>query len=348
MLEGEKFNWRLTAVWWILLFVAAMYLMLMVAANKTIVIADSSYGAGQSAKESFAIREELTLEATGQESGVFLIPLEKNTKAGNVVVESSYMDRELRIFIGGADEEFYAAQSVQGDVSAIAQAARETQESGVLLHFQMNSIYEFQTSMDGDMLKIRFFKPHELYKMVVVVDPARTLLPVTLESGEVQQIDVTEDVCKKLAEQWAMEDVKLYFTRTESRVLSDAECLKLVNQTEADIFIQLDLGQNEDVSQYGISGYYNANYFIPGFGNVEMADIVARNVTITTDNRAVGLFEAADINLLQKLQIPAAGVELGYISNEQERNLLATESYRQKLADGIIAAIKEVYTNQYE
>ncbi len=348
MREGEKFNWCLTAVWWILLFGAAMYLMLMVAANKTIVIADSSYGAGQSGQDSYAIREDLMLEATEPGSGVFLIPLEKNTKAGNVVVESSYMDCELRIFIGGADEQFYASHSVQGDVSVIAQAARETQESGVLLHFQMNSIYEFQTSMDGEMLKIQFFKPHDLYKMVVVVDPVQTFLPVTLESGEVQQIDVTEDVCTKLAKQWAMEEVKLYFTRTENVKLSDAECLKLVNQTEADIFIQLDLAQSEDEGKYGICGRYNANYFIPEFGNVEMSDIVARNVTIATNNRAVGLFEAEDDNLLQKLQIPAAGVELGYINNEQERNLLATESYRQKLADGIAAAVKEVYTNQYE
>lgn len=348
MREGEKFNWRLTAVWWILLFGAAMYLMLMVAANKTIVIADSSYGAGQSGQDSFAMQEELTLEAKDLGSGVFLIPLEKNTKAGNVVVENSYMDRELRIFIGGADEQFYASCSVQGDVSVIAQAARETQESGVLLHFRMNSIYEFQTSMDDEMLKIQFFKPHELYKMVVVVDPVQTFLPVTLENGEVQQIDVTEDVCTKLSEQWAMEDVKLYFTRTGNKDLSDAECLKLVNQTEADIFIQLDLAQNEDASQYGICGRYNANYFMPEFGNVEMADIVARNVTIATDNRAVGLVEAADDNLLQKLQIPAAGVELGYISNEQESNLLAAESYRQKIADGVAAAIKEVYTNRYE
>lgn len=348
MREGEKFNWRLTAVWWLLLFVASMYIMLMVATNKTIVIADSASGTGQSKQDGYAMREELTLEATEQDSRVFLIPLEKNTKAGNVVVESSYMDRELRIFIGGADEQFYASRSVQGDVTAIVQAARETQESGVLLHFQMNDIYEFQTSMDGEMLKIQFFKPHELYKMVVVVDPVQTFLPVTLENGEVQQIDVTEDVCTKLSEQWAMEDVKLYFTRTGNKDLSDAECLKLVNQTEADIFIQLDLAQNEDASQYGICGRYNANYFMPEFGNVEMADIVARNVTIATDNRAVGLVEAADDNLLQKLQIPAAGVELGYISNEQESNLLAAESYRQKIAEGVAAAIKEVYTNRYE
>lgn len=348
MREGEKFNWRLTAVWWMLLFVLAMYLMLMVASNKTIVIADSAGGAGQSGQNSFWLREELLLKATEGESGMFIVPLEKNTKAGNVVVESSYIDRELRIFIGGADEQFYASNSVNGDVSGISQASRESTESGVLLHFCMDSIYEFQTSMDGEKLRIQFFKPHELYKMVVVIDPVQTFISVTLENGDVEQIDVTRDICNRLSEQWAMEDVKLYFTATENIAMSESECLKLVNQTEADIFIQLDLAQNEDTEKYGICGRYNANYFVPDFGNVEMADIVTRNVTISTDNRAVGLFEASEDNVLQKLQIPAAGVELGYISNEKERNLLQEVSYRQKIADGIVAAVKEVYTKQYE
>jgi len=348
MLEGEKFNWRLTAVWWILLFAVAMYLMFMVATNKTIVIADSAGEAGQSEQDVYAMRENLMLENTESGSGVFLIPLEKNTKAGNVVVESSYMDRELCIFIGGAQEQFYATHSVQGDVNAITQADRETQESGILLRFRMNSVYEFRTSMDGEILKIQYFSPHDLYKMVVVIDSTRNVLPVTLENGETQQIDVLADVCAKLSKQWAMEDVKLYFTGTENKVLSDAERLNLVKETDADILIQLDLAQSENAGQYGICGCYNANYFIPEFGNIEMADVITRNVTIATDNRAVGLFEATDDNLLQKLQIPAAGVCLGYVSNEQESNLLAKEAYRQKIADGIAEAIKEVYTNQYE
>ncbi len=346
MAEGEKFNWRLTAVWWFALFIGAMYLMLVTATEKTIVIADSSNGQ-KTAGEYYAVREELAVEATESEDGVFLIPLEKNTKAGNVVVENSYLDRELRIFIGGAQEQFYATHAVQGDVAPIVVADRETQRSGVLLRLRMDSVYEFQTSMDGDTLKIQAAKPKDLYPVVVVVDPAVCPKQINAE-GEENSEELTLAVCRLLAQQWNKEQVKLYFTRTEDRKTTDKERIALVNAVEADFYIQLDLAQDEDVTRYGIRGRYNGEYFIPGFGNVELADILTRNVTIAAGNRAVGLAEAQEDSVLHKLQIPAAGIELGYLSNTQENGLLAQDSYRQKLADGVKAAVEEVYTGYYE
>ncbi|MBE5867004.1 MAG: hypothetical protein E7292_12545 [Lachnospiraceae bacterium] len=347
MAEGEKFNWRLTAVWWMILLVGAMYLMLMTATKKTIVIADSSNGK-ETAGEQYAVRQELLLESVVNEDGAFWIPLEKNTKAGNVVVENSYQDRELRIFIGGAQEQFYENCVVQGAVETIVKADYEIQRSGVLIRLQMDSVYEFQTSMDGEILKIQSNKPQELYSMVVVIDPAECD-KISLTENGTEAEEVTLAVCRLLSEQWDMEGVKLYFTRTAERSASDEERKALSDAVEADVYIRLDVAEAEDSSLYGIRGCYNEEYFIPDFGNVELADILTRNVTVAADNRAVGLAVAEDKeNVLYKLEIPAASIELGYLSNEKECLLMGQETYRQKLADGVKAAVKEVYSNYYE
>lgn len=347
MAEGEKFNWRLTAVWWIVLFVGAMCLMMITAANKTIVIADSASGEQASGAEGIVVTQEISLEETESEAGVFLIPLESDTKAGNVVVENSYLDRELRVFIGGADAQFYTSHSVQGDVSPIVKAVSKAQKSGVLLCLQVDSVYEFQTSMDGDVLKIKANKPKDLYSMVVVVDPEECVIPVAAPEGEMQE-ELTLAVCRLLAEQWNQENVKLYFTRKAERAATDAERVDLVEDTEADIYIGLAVAEDEDASKYGIRGRYNQEYFIPEFGNVELADILTRNVTIAVDNRAIGLWGTEEDSVLNGLQIPAACVELGYTSNAQESELLAQEGYRQKLAAGVAEAVREVYTSYYE
>lgn len=346
MAEGEKFNWYITAVWWLILFVVAMYLMLVTATEKTIVIADSSSGE-ETAGEHYAVRQELALEATDSQTGVFFIPLEKNTKAGNVVVENSYLDRELRIFIGGAQEQFYEKSAVQGDVASIVKADSETQRSGILIRLQLDSVYEFQTSMEGERLKIQAQKPQDLYAMVVVADPAECELKVLSEKDNKSE-DVTLSVCRLLMEQWDMEGVKLYFTRTAECLATDEERKALADAVEADIYIRLDVTQNTDNTLYGVRGRYNEEYFIPHFGNVELADILTRNVTVAAGNRAVGLAAADYDSILYKLEIPAASVELGYASNEKERSLMEQEAYRQKLADGVKAAVKEVYTDYYE
>ncbi len=345
MAEGEKFNWRLTAVWWLFLLAGAMYFMLVTASEKTIVIADSSNGE-ETAGEYYAVRQELALEAAESEEGVFFVPLEKNTKAGNVVVENSYLDRELRIFIGGAQEQFYKKCVVQGDVASIVKADSETQRSGILIRLQMDSVYEFQTSMEGEQLKIQTNKPQDLYSMVVVADPAECGLMVSSKENETEEL--TLSVCSLLMEQWDVEGVKLYFTRTAERTATDEERKALADAVGADIYIRLDVAEDEDSALYGIRGQYNQEYFIPNFGNVELADILTRNVTVAVGNRAVGLSGADYDSILYKLEIPAASVELGYTSNEKESSLMVQEAYRKKLADGVKEAVKEVYTNYYE
>lgn len=347
MAEGEKFNWRLTAVWWIVLFAGAMYLMLLTAINKTIVIADSSLEEGEQGADNVALVQELALIETKVEKGVLSIPLEEGTKAGNLVVENSYLDKELRIFIGGADAQFYETHAVQGDLSSVLKAECKVQNSGVLICLYSDGVYEFQTSMDGASLKIQANKPKDLYSMVVVVDPAECGQQTAMEGEEAPE-ELTLAVCRLLAQQWDMEGVKLYFTRAQDRTMTSEECVAFAEDVGADIYIRLDTAQDEDTTQYGIRSRYNEAYFIPEFGNVELADILTRNVTIASGNRAVGLLPTEDNNILNNIQIPASSIELGYISNVQESGLLAQESYRQKLADGIEAAIREVYTNYYE
>ena len=66
---------------------------------------------------------------------------------------------------------------------------------------------------------------------------------------------------------------------------------------------------------------------------------------MAASNRAVGLFPAEEEDILQKIEIPAARIALGYVTNDTERQLLMQDSYQKKLAEGIAEAINEVYTN---
>jgi N-acetylmuramoyl-L-alanine amidase len=114
------------------------------------------------------------------------------------------------------------------------------------------------------------------------------------------------------------------------------------------MFLHINVAQAEDEQQYGICGWYNELYYIPEFGNVELADIVTKNVTIASGNRAVGLKAADEESILQDIRVPAAEIDLGYLTNSQERSLLSQSAYREKLADGIADAIREVYSSYYE
>lgn len=340
--DVDKFHMCLTVFWWGILFIAAMYLMLTTAFRKTIVIAEGSYEQESTASAwSGEEREkEVPLVSTDQGTGIILIPLEKDIKAENVVVENSYMKREMHIFIKGAVDEFYGENPMTGDVANIRWAGRKKQRNGVFLNLHMDGVYEYRTSMDGEYLRIESCDPHEVYDLLVVVD--------CMESGQKESEQFAAAVCRLIPKQLDHDNIRFYFTNAEEEALSEEERLAFVEESHADLFLSVGVAAMEDASVYGICGWYNENYFIPEFGNVELADIVTRNVTIASGNRAIGLQSAAEDSILQELRIPAAGVELGNLTNDQERILLSRGNYREKLAQGIAEAIREVYTNYYE
>lgn len=158
--------------------------------------------------------------------------------------------------------------------------------------------------------------------------------------GQVRAADVALSVARMVQKKLSLEGVRIYLTRAEGTKLSEEDRLALTEQVGADLYIGIDVLKDEtDPDRYGILCYYNQDYFIPDFGNVQLADILARETAIASSNRALGLEPAERGSLLEHMEIPAAQLSVGYLSNLQEKELLAQESYQEKLAEGILTAL---------
>lgn len=344
----EKINRIFTVTFWIVTGIISLVIMYYVAANKTIVIADSNSDEMQiAAVKSGGSGRELLLVRDDKNVGKLNIPLEKNVKAEDVVVENQYWESALRIYIGGADENFYEETPVSGDLSPIVQGVCEAQEEGMLLTFMMDGIYEYHTTMNDNVVTISYEKPDKLYDMIVIIDPACG----GSDEGEVlrgfAEKTLTLQVAELVRDRMNNSNVKVFLTRTDDRDLSDDSRLDLIDKCSADLYIKISVNTSADRSIYGITGVYNADYFIPGFGNVELADLVTRNVTIASGNRANGLEPAGEDSILSSITIPAAQVKIGYFSNEKESALLTNSDYKVKIAQGIVDAIEGAYTSIY-
>ncbi len=334
-------NMAATCVVWTLLCLACMAVMLLFAANKTIVIADVSQdpsglsvNSGQQGEP--AGDKELVLQKDYGAEGFFRVPLPKGIKAENVTMENRYVDRELLLYIQGGGDEFYAANHISGDIAPVLAARCEMQEDGILLRIAMNRVLEYRSTMDGSGLTINWYEPDELYDYIAVIDPAGG----GNQGGAVLEKDVTLQVAKQILKQFNLQNVRLYCTRTEDADMDPAERVELAEEVGADLYIRLCAGADgADAEAYGITGFYNEDYFIPGFGNLELADILTREVTIAASNRATGLKAAEEGSILKQLKIPAAEISLGFLSNPREAYLLGQESYQEKLGAGFVSAL---------
>lgn len=330
----KKQNMILTLVLWCLIGSISMAAMLMTASSKVIVIADAAQEQATPVVDNtqqLLPGGVLLLEREGSALRQLTIPLEAGIKAENVVMENRYVDKELWVYIKQAQYSFYEQNVIAGDIAWIQGARYEAQEDGVILKFAMSDVMEYHSTLQNGSLKLALSYPKELYEQIVVIDPVGDM--------------VTCQVAKQLQKKISDPNIKVYYTRTEDVKIPADKRLQLIDAVDADLYLQIGVSENtEDSNVYGIQTFYNEEYFIPNFGNIQWADLVTRKVTIAASNLAIGLQPAEENSLLRQVEIPAAQINIGFMTNQQEALLLQQESYQEKLAQGIAEAILEAYT----
>ena len=332
----------ITLVLWILLCGISMTAMLHLSAHKTIIIADVIQGQVGLTTGSIQEGQELKMLQTENSAGAFEILLPANVRAENVVMENRYMERELWVHIQCDDTEFYENNPVSGDISAILDGRYEVQPDGVLLKFAMDSIKEYHSTMEGSYLRVAGFQPKDMYSFIVVIDPVGGGSEKGLRGYEYSENELALQIARQVQKNFNLSGVKLYLTRSEDVEVTQEERMGLVQEVRADLYIRIGAAENSaDESVYGIQCYYNEDFFIPDFGNIELADITTKAVTIASSNRAVGLVPAEQESILREINIPAVQLSVGYLSNKQENILLQQESYQEKVAAGILNAVEE-------
>ena len=338
-----------TAIACLLFFAVAMGVILYMSANRVIIIADVAQDEVEEnvpAEQAQEIESEkaLTFILGEAYSSYLCIPLPEDCKADKIVIENHYMDKELWITVAGAEEDFYGVNAVSGNREMITEGIYERAENGVKIRFRLTGIYEYRTILENNSLYISFLSPREMYDKIVVIDPACGGLNAGYTVEGMNEKEINLQIARKLKEKLDSGSIKAYYTRMDDVNPGEEERVYLANETKADMYIRIQVNADEDAGIYGAQAVYNGDYFIPGFGSIELADRLEREVVTSIRGKALGLAEAGtEEYAIRHITIPAAAIQVGYITNKQERTLLEKEEYIDKIAAGIYNAILAAY-----
>lgn len=130
-------------------------------------------------------------------------------------------------------------------------------------------------------------------------------------------------VVLKLKELLEEQGIRVVLTRDKDIFMKLEERVQIVNGEKADLFISIHCNYYEkDSSIYGLERYYcksgeeGKHYAEKIMETIkESENIVSRNV------------KPADYYILKNTKVPAVLVEIGYLSNYNERNQLMSEEY---------------------
>ncbi|MCM1088772.1 MAG: N-acetylmuramoyl-L-alanine amidase [Muribaculaceae bacterium] len=349
---------KTTAFYTVLFAICSLAVIFYYSAHKVVVVADLAQDEVVQRDETLrqetpakdtAGQNEILFVSNEQEMTYFCIPLHEGIKAENVTIENHYMDKELWVSLRQPELmesllEFYQSQGAYGNRDAVINGYFEEGADTFWLKFRLADIYEYHSIFEDSKLYIEFVTPKEAYDKIVVIDPAYGGDITGAVSGKLKGKDVALNIARALKKKLDDTDIKVYYTRMDDSAPSDESRVNLINGVKADMVIRIEVNENEDTKVYGTEAVYNSKFFIPGFGSVELADMLEREVVTAISGKANGLVDAEeDDTVIRDATVPAAAIRAGYVTNGQESILLNRDDYIEKIAEGIYQAIEAAY-----
>lgn len=256
-----------------------------------------------------------------------------------------FMNHSVQMCFSGLPKDYFKTHRISGSVENISDMYYYDDEDLTYLYLITDGIYECESNITGGKLYISWKKPTELYDKIVVLDAGHGGEDVGAQGIDTLEKEIVLDVTMKVKKMLEDDKIKVYCTRIDDENISLDQRIVFANEMFADMFLSIHCTAEEaDASKHGMKTYYNETYFIPEFGNADLAYEVEKNTTKYASANALGVEAGETSNyLIKHIQIPAAYLDIGYLSNEQENNLLKREEYRDKIAKGIYEAILSSY-----
>ncbi|MGG4107460.1 N-acetylmuramoyl-L-alanine amidase [Paenibacillus lautus] len=195
-----------------------------------------------------------------------------------------------------------------------------------------------KTGMDVRSDKIRMLEhqPETPYKVVIDSGHGGKDNGATGASGNFEK-DFTLQVALKVEELAKQEpQIEVVLTRSEDRFISsiDRERPEIGNQLGADLFISIHGNTYEDASVSGTETYYYHE------DSLFLAENLQKHIVQTSGFRDRGV-KKEDFFVLKDSNMPAALIEMGYLTNPQEENEMLSEDFQYRMASSILDGIKE-------
>lgn len=172
----------------------------------------------------------------------------------------------------------------------------------------------------------------------IVIDPGHggTDVGSTGVSGQYEK-DFTFSVSKKVGKLLEQEEqIEVFMTRADDSFISQESRYrpKFANDLNADLFISIHGNTFPDPSVSGTETLYyhkNSHHF---------AEILQKHVVEVTGLRDRGA-KKQDLFVVRDTEMPAALIEVGYLTNPQDESKLWTDDFQNDVATAIVEGIKE-------
>lgn len=168
---------------------------------------------------------------------------------------------------------------------------------------------------------------------------------------DIYEKDINLIMCKKIEQYLISKGATVYLTRESDIDLSTTAVnkkrsdltnrAKLINKSNANMYLSIHLNYIANSKWKGLQIFYN--------NKNEENEIIANQLTSYLKETSSNIRDPQKENIYymyKQITVPGVLIELGFLSNPNDRYRLTREEYQDKLAIFIANAIEKYFTNQ--
>lgn len=209
---------------------------------------------------------------------------------------------------------------------------------------------------------IRGFGPDALEGKIIVLDPGHGGVDGGASHGEIIESKITLQLVQEVKRQLEKRDATVILTRsTEADAIEEANTQEdfptlrarkradllyreqKMNDAKADAILSVHVNAVPQSKWRGAQVFFHEEGEVDGEPLAKSIQQSLRDTLQNTDREAMGIRQ---IYLLKKANAPSVLVETGFISNDEERELLQSKDYQQKIAIGIVDGLEQFFQSQ--
>ncbi len=161
-----------------------------------------------------------------------------------------------------------------------------------------------------------------------------------------RESEINLGVALKVRDILKANNVEVLMSRNEDKTVELLERPNDANKKQATLFVSIHTNSFFTDVPYGIETLgtleYSATY--SGVTDKDLAQNIQKSVIKETEAFDRGVKDSTTLAVLRHSVMPSVLIEVGFISNKEEREKMFTESYREKLARGIADGILKTLT----
>ena len=277
-----------------------------------------------------------------------IIPLPEGYDPKSITLQDDYLNCNIKIFLSGDMVKFFEHNTPINpydfidDIKIVYDAS--TKQTIITCH--TTGIYGFEEIIHDKFYALYLAKPSEIFDKIIVLDAGHGGKDPGTVQQNIYEKNIVLSIINSTEKLFENCDIKVYCTRTTNKYLTLQQRTEFVKRVTADLFISLHLNSSEYKSVSGTEVYYsNSNNAATKYGltSQKMARIFVDNLSEAMDSKSRGVLNS-NFYVTKYNSVPAVLIELGFLSNSEERLRLTNPTYQQKAAKTIYESVIEIFS----